>query len=69
MIEPCYLSVLRKICIRLSNCQRNWVVTGSLGMALQGMDIEVHDIDIQTDEQGASEIEGLLFEYVVNPVH
>ena len=37
-------------------------------MALQGMDIEVHDIDIQTDQHGAYEIESRLAEYVVKPV-
>lgn len=38
-------------------------------MALQGMDIEVHDIDIQTDRQGAYEIEDLFSEYIVKAVH
>jgi hypothetical protein len=68
MIELQYLNVLRKIYSRLSDCPINWVVTGSLGMVLQGMEIEVHDIDIQTDEQGAYEFEGLFPEYVVKPV-
>ena len=68
MIELRYLKALRKICLRLNNCQSAWVVTGSLGMALQGMDIEIHDIDIQTDQRGAYEIEDLLSDYVVMPV-
>jgi hypothetical protein len=34
-----------------------WVITGSMGFALQGMDVEVHDVDIQSDEPGAYEIE------------
>ena len=37
-------------------------------MALQGMDIEVHDIDIQTDQRGAYEIESKFPEYVAEPV-
>jgi len=37
-------------------------------MALQGMDIEVHDIDLQTDPHGAYEIERRLSQYVVQPV-
>jgi hypothetical protein len=37
-------------------------------MALQGMDLTVHDIDIQTDEDGAYEIERQLAEYVLKPV-
>ena len=46
----------------------DWAVTGSLGMALQGMDLPVHDIDLQTDEAGAYEIELRLAEFVVDPV-
>ncbi len=38
-------------------------------MALQGMDIEVHDIDIQTDCQGAFEIEREFPDHIVEPVH
>jgi hypothetical protein len=37
-------------------------------MALQGMDVEVHDIDLQTSRDGASEIEGLLSDFVTTPV-
>ena len=69
MIERQYINALRKIHMRLSDHQINWVITGSLGMALQGMDIEVHDIDIQTNRHGAYEIEGVLSEYIVRPVH
>jgi len=69
MIEPQYLHAIRKICVRLSGFQNNWAITGSLGMALQGMDIEIHDIDIQTDQHGAYQIESLFSEYVVQAVH
>lgn len=37
-------------------------------MALQGMRIEIHDIDIQTDEAGAYEIENKFPEYVITPI-
>jgi hypothetical protein len=37
-------------------------------MALQGVPLEVHDIDIQTDKDGAYGIERLLKEHLVNPV-
>jgi len=69
MIDPQCHTTLRIICERLSDNQLNWVVTGSLGMVLQVMDIEVHDIDIQTDKIGAYEIESVFSEYVVKPVH
>ena len=38
-------------------------------MALQGMDMDIHDIDIQTDKDGAYEIENHFSEYVIKPVH
>ena len=37
-------------------------------MALQGMKVEVHSIDLQTDEGGAYEIESQLAEYVTQSV-
>lgn len=69
MIEAQYFNVLRKIHFRLVDNQANWVITGSLGMALQGVDVEIHDIDIQTNKDGAYEIEKCFREYQVKPVH
>ena len=63
-----YLEVLQKILTKIKDSPINWAVTGSLGMALQGVPVEVHDIDIQTDEDGAYEIERCLAEFVVRPV-
>ena len=45
-----------------------WTFTGSLSMALQGMDLEVHDIDVQTDQEGAYAIQALFPEFVTRPV-
>ncbi len=68
MIEPAYIEVLRKIYTRLKDSDVNWAVTGSLGFALQGVAVTVHDIDIQTDKSGAYKIENLLSEFVVSKV-
>ena len=68
MIEDQHLNTLRKIYSRLEDNNVNWVITGSLGMALQGMTVDVHDIDIQTDKEGAYEIERRFSEYIVQPV-
>jgi hypothetical protein len=68
MIQDQFLRALRTFHLRLETSGVNWVVTGSLGMALQGMDIAVHDMDIQTDKAGAYEIEWRLSEYAVKPV-
>jgi hypothetical protein len=63
-----YLKVLKKILTKTKDSPISWAVTGSLGMALQGVPVEVHDIDIQTDEDGAYDIERCLAEFVVRPV-
>lgn len=69
MIGQNFLNALRKIHNRLQDRQLNWAVTGSLGMALQGMTIEIHDIDLQTDRQSAYTIEKLFTNRVVVPVY
>lgn len=46
-----------------------WAFTGSLGMALQGMALEIHDIDMQTDAAGAYAIGALLKQYTLTPVY
>jgi hypothetical protein len=57
MIDPAFVAVLRQIVTKLPDGEVNWVLTGSLSFALQGLSLEPHDIDIQTDKQGAYEIE------------
>lgn len=68
MLNPSYLNVLRKIYARLMNTNVNWVVTGSFSFALQGIALEPHDIDLQTDEAGANEIERRFSEFVTRKV-
>ncbi|MCC7355023.1 MAG: hypothetical protein IT330_14860 [Anaerolineae bacterium] len=67
-ISPEHLHILRTIHARLENSGLNWVVTGSLGFALQGILVEVRDIDIQTDKAGAYRIEELFSECVTRRV-
>ena len=62
------IEVLRRIDTRLNGTLVDWAVTGSLDMALQGVPIEVHDFDIQTDKGGAYQIERRFAEHVVKPV-
>ncbi len=54
------------LCQRLDG--RVWALTGSLGMALQGVPLTPHDVDLQTDAAGAYEIERRLAEFVTRPV-
>jgi len=69
MIESRYINILRTIYTRLSGSNVNWVLTGSLGFALQGVPVKIHDIDIQTDEVGAYGIERLFAEFVTEKVN
>ena len=68
MIDSRFTKVLRQLHKHLPVDEVNWAVTGSLGFALQGMDVDVHDIDIQTDKAGAYEIERRFWQYVVRNV-
>lgn len=68
MLDPSYLRVLRKICERLGNTGINWALTGSCSFVLQGIDVEPHDIDIQTNKTGAYEIENLFSEFVTSKI-
>ncbi|MCE5209630.1 MAG: nitroreductase family protein [Chloroflexi bacterium] len=54
---------LQIIAERLQDSGIDWAITGSLGWALQGIPVEIHDIDLQTDEAGAVRMEELLSEF------
>lgn len=57
MMTSRFSKVLLQLHNTLGMSEIRWVVTGSLGLSLQGMDMEVHDIDIQTDKAGAYDID------------
>jgi hypothetical protein len=46
-----------------------WVLTGSAGLRLQGVDISVNDLDLQTDAQTIYVLEQKLADYMKVPVH
>jgi len=45
----------------------NWAIFGSLNLALQGVDVTPHDIDIITDYSGFKKIEAILANYISVP--
>jgi len=63
-----FLEALLTISKKLQDTEVVWAVTGSLGHALQGVPLEVHDIDLQTDEAGAYRIEECFRENIVRAV-
>jgi len=68
MITPNYFAAIKIIIDHCNPDEVKWAITGSFGFALQGMDIRIHDIDIQTDKTGAFEIEKRLSEFLIQPV-
>lgn len=68
VINPLFLNALRKIHTRLDGGNITWAITGSCGFALQGIPVDPHDIDIQTDQAGAYEIERRFASYITRPV-
>jgi hypothetical protein len=68
-IRPEHARVLEELTSRLSGSDVTWALTGSLGHRLQGVPVEVHDVDIQTDEHGAYRIERIFRDEVVRAVH
>jgi hypothetical protein len=53
---------------KLESSTTSWAITGSTSLALQGLDIVPHDIDILTDEEGAYAIGELFRHHIVSPV-
>lgn len=69
MIDLQFHEPLRIIHARLQDCPFPWAITGSLSMALQGLELPVHDIDLQTNAVGAYELEHRFPEYLREAVH
>lgn len=68
MIFQEHRGVLRIIYERLQYLDAPWAITGSLGFALHGMDVAVNDIDLQTDRNGAYQIEEMFQSNIVRHV-
>ena len=61
-LPPGFLAVIETICTTLRLHNILWVLTGSASFALQGMQLPIKDIDLQTDAVGAYKIEAVLAE-------
>jgi len=46
-----------------------WALTGSAGLRIQGVDVQVHDLDIQTDQATVGIIEQKLARFMKTAVH
>lgn len=63
MISREIIKTLKFIVSRLGNQKINWALSGSLGLALRGVKIKTHDIDIISNKKGAYKIARLLKNY------
>lgn len=68
MIPALHSQVLTQVVTALRSVPIDWVVTGSTGMALQGLPLEPHDLDLQTSRDGAYAIEHALATHASTPV-
>lgn len=68
MVSEKIKEALKIVCRKLKGKNIDWVLVGSTNLALQGVDVSPHDIDILTDEKGAFSINELLRDYEVRKV-
>ncbi|HEX5807701.1 MAG TPA: hypothetical protein VFY25_03490 [Anaerolineales bacterium] len=54
---------------RISPVEHLWALTGSAGLRLQGVDLPVHDLDLQTDAETIYRLEQQLAQFMRVPVH
>ena len=65
MIPPQHLEALRIIYRRLESTDVVWVLTGSAGLAIKGIPLIPHDIDIQTTRAGVEAFARIFAEEMV----
>jgi hypothetical protein len=63
------IEALRIIIDAIKDMNLRWALVGSTALAIHGVGVEVHDIDINTDPKSICQIGELLKEYVIEPVH
>lgn len=68
MVPPELLAIVQRLLEVFGPLESPWAFTGSLGLALQGLETKIHDIDVQTDEAGAYRMQDLLGEAIEEPV-
>ena len=62
------INILKKIAKKLENENVNWILIGSMSLALQGISIKPNDIDILTDSDGLYKFSKIFKKYEVKPI-
>ncbi len=60
-----FIDVLKLVTKKMATADVRWMVFGSCGLALNGMQIQPDDIDILTDEEGILKINQALIDYKI----
>jgi hypothetical protein len=68
-LDEAHTRALKVLLERVPPTELVWVLTGSAGLRLHGVDITVHDLDIQTDLQTISHLEQRLADCMQTAVH
>lgn len=64
-----HADVLRFLVEKIPPAENLWALTGSAGLRLQGVDLSVHDLDLQTDAKTVFLLENKLVHFMKVPVH
>lgn len=64
-----HAQVLLLLIEKIPPAELPWALTGSAGLRLQGVDISVNDLDLQTDALTIYVLEKKLAEFIKTPVH
>lgn len=67
-LDPIFGDVVERLLEALLDPSLDWALTGSTSFALQGVPVQPNDVDVQTTESGAYEIERRFEEQVTDPV-
>lgn len=68
MLSTAQVQLVEELCERLSGLAEPWAVSGSLALAIQGVVIDCHDVDVVSTPGGALQIAHLFEPHVVEPV-
>jgi hypothetical protein len=69
VLSPAFVSALRVLSDRLAEITIPWAIGASCSLALHGLDVDPHDIDLDTTADGAYLIEQKCHDWVARPVH
>ena len=68
MLTQKHIQIIQLITRSLAKSDIIWAFTGSTSFNLQGIDFPPSDIDIQTNQSGAYQIEEIFHQYSIKPV-